>query len=352
MRISSSPGVLTKILCHLCVDGPLALRRLLFVSRALYYAAISEVSLWATISFDAEFFSHFRGRSIEQAKRFTEQSLRRSRPYPLRIRILCDDAFDSGLLAGPLQALRNPKYKGFKRCASLIWYHDDWDSARVRRIVALLPKELPSLQQLSLSSLKDPIDGPQFPNCPALEKVGMFTHYETHPAFWGTNFAHVTNLSFGNSSTRGWANFDIATLSLFPTLRELTLFTVGTGAPEGVESRLSIQFQYLQILRVCGDIPPTVLSRLVAPALQELHIKANTMHRTSIATLWYRFEPLCQHLYAHLPEAVSAEEPHWAAAFTLLVEKCTRLETLHISKWMEEGCQEFIGHNNVVLHIL
>ena len=119
---------------------------------------------------------------------------------------------------------------------------------------------------------------------------------------------------------------------------------------KGVEFHAEVQFQYLQILRVCGDIPPQVLTWLVAPALEELHIRANALHRTSIASLWYYSEPLCRHLYAHLPEAVSIEEPHWAEAFNVLVEKCTRLKTLHISKWMEEECQKFIGLCDIVLY--
>ena len=57
-------------------------------------------------------------------------------------------------------------------------------------------------------------------------------------------------------------------------LHDLTLFTDGAGTPEEVESQLTVRFQYLQILRVCGGIPTGVLIRLVAPALEELHIKA------------------------------------------------------------------------------
>ena len=261
------------------------------------------------------------------------------------------DTSDSELLAGPLQVLRNPKYRGSKRCTSLAWVHGVWlDERMVRKIVALLPKELPSLQQLSLSFFREPIDGSQFPNCPVLERVEIRSPRQPYPAFWGTNFAHVTTLSFGNSSPDAWEDCDIAILSLFTVLRDLTLFTVGQGAPERAESQQIVQFQYLQILRLCGDIPPKVLTRLVAPALEELHIKANAIHRTSIGSLWYHFVPLCQHLYAHLPEAVSVREAYWAAAFTVLVEKCTRLKTLHISKWMEEECQKFIGHCDIVLY--
>ena len=346
-------GVVTKILSHLCVNGPLALRHLLFASKGIYYTAINEGSLWTTISFDAEFCSHFRGRSVEQASNFTQQCLRRSNPRPLCIRLLFCNAFDRDLIAGFFQALKNSKYRGYQRCTSLIWcYGDMMPHGAVREIVALLPRKLPSLQQLCLDSFRDPPDLPPFPDCPVLDRVEILDHYEAYPAFWGTNFAHVTTLSFRNRNitTIRWRYYEIDKLSLFPGLRDLTLFTADTEAPEEGESQLKVQFQYLQILRVCGDIPPKILTCLVAPALEELHIKANTLHRTPIATLRYYSELLCQHLYARLPEAVSVEEPHWAEAFTGLVEKCTRLKTLHISKWMEEECQKFVGHYNIVLY--
>ena len=343
-------GVLSKILFHLSVDGPLALRHLLLVSKWFYYTVVNEDTLWTTISFDAEFFSHFRGRSVKQANSFAEQCLRRSNSRPLCIRIMCDGAFENELIAGPLQALRNPMYRGYQRCTSLIWYHDKWSAQKVRGIVAMLPEEFPSLQQLSLFCFRDPMGGSPFPNCPVIDRVEILGHNRPRPVFWGTNFAHVTTLCFGNSSIDGWANFRIAMVSLFPGLRDLTLFTDGTGAPKRLESQGPVEFQYLQFLRVRGCIPSEVLTCVVAPILEELHIKANTFHRTSIATLRYYSEPHCRHLHAHLPEAVSVEEPHWAEAFAVLVGEYTRLKTLHISKWMEEKCQKFIGHYDIVLY--
>jgi hypothetical protein len=344
-------GVLSKILSHLCGDGPLTLRHLLFVSKGLYYAAVNDAALWTTISFEAEFFSHFRGRPVMLATSFTEQCLRCSSSRPLCIRILWDDAPDAELLLGPLQALRNPEYRVSGRCTSLTCYHNGF-SKRTREIVALLPKEFPCLQHLSLLLFKDPTDGSEFPNCPVLESVEMVAHNMSYPAFWGTNFAHVTTLSFGNTHPFTWAPFDIVTLSLFPVLRDLTLTTIGTSTLNEREFQPSAQFQYLKIFRVCGYIPSMILTNLVAPALEELYIKANTKHLTSISVMSYSFEPLCQHLYAHLPEAISAEEPHWATALTKLVERCSRLETLYISKWMEEECQKFIDRSKVVLHVL
>ena len=215
--------------------------------------------------------------------------------------------------------------------------------------MALLPKELPSLEQLSLSYFEDPEDGSKFPNCPVLERVEMRSLHTPYEAFWGTSFAHVTTLSFGNSSEGEWLDADIVTLTLFPVLRDLTLFTIGTGAPGRAQVKRVVRLKYLQILRVCGYIPSRILINLVATALEELHITANTINCTSIDSLSYALEPFCQHLYAQIPQAVSAEEAHWAAAFTALVEKCFRLKTLHISKWMERECQKFIGHCDIVV---
>ena len=245
-------GVLTKILSHLCVDGPLALRHLLFVSKGFYYTAINEASLWTTIPFDAEFIDHFRRRSDKQANSFIQQCLHRSNSRPLYIRILCHDVPGHERIAGSLQALNDPKYRGYQRCTSLILTSRGWGNLITQKILVLLPRELPSLQQLSLLSFVDPTDGPQFPDCPVLERVEMTGHFEPYPAFWRTNFAHVTTLSFGNNPITNWVDYDIATLSLFPVLRDLTLFTDDSRGPWEVKSQLKARFQYLQILRVVG----------------------------------------------------------------------------------------------------
>ena len=121
---------------------------------------------------------------------------------------------------------------------------------------------------------KDLIDGSQFPNCPVLESVEMLGHYAPCPHFWGTNFLYVTALSFGNDIP--WAYFDLTTLSLFPMLRDLTLFTVrSTPYLLGGYPQWPVTFGNLHILRAHGPIPHEVLTMLVAPAL-ELHLKENT----------------------------------------------------------------------------
>ena len=98
-----------------------------------------------------------------------------------------------------LQTFMNPKYKGIEKCTSLTL--DGWgDSSFIRNILALFPKELSSLQHLSVPHLKVPVGGSQFPNCLSLKRVEILNHQEPVPHFWGTNFAHVTTLSFGNTT--------------------------------------------------------------------------------------------------------------------------------------------------------
>ena len=341
------------ILCHLCSDGPLALRHLLFASKGLYYAAVNDASLWTTISFDTEFFEHFRGRPVEQANSFTEQCLHWSSSLLLCIRIFYDDEFGGDLLPGPLRAFSNPKYRGSERCTSLIWCHGGWSNVTAGKIMALLPKELPSLRHLSLTCFRDPTDGTQFPNCPVLERVEMLAHFNPNPPLWGTNLAHVTTLSFGNAAA--WEPYDTDTLSLFPALRDLTLFTTHTDRRRGSlvpNHKLAQPFQHLQTLRIRGSLPPELLTLLVAHALEALHIEANDFGLTSTDTLRDSFSSLCLHLYALLPQIVYHKEPEWATNLSKYVEKCTRIETLFVSKWMEEECIKFLGHTNVVLHAL
>ena len=253
-------------------------------------------------------------------------------------------------LSGPLQTFMNPKYKGIEKCTSLIL--DGWqDSSFTSKILALFPKALSSLQHLFLSHFVDPENGSQFPNCLSLERVEISSHEKPIPPFWGSNFACVTTLSFVNTNT--WADFDIATLSLFPLLDDLTLFTTEEALLFGeFDSLRPVQFQFLQILRVHGAIPPVVLTRLVAPALEELYIEANALYTTPIKALLSSFGLSCLHLHALLPKGISLCDPTWATFFSKLVQKCPRLETLYISKWMEKECKKFADHSTVVLHVL
>ena len=241
------------------------------------------------------------------------------------------------------------EYKGAERCTSLI-LGCQWKSSSIDNILALLPRELSSLQHLSLSHFADPVNGSQFPNCPSLERVEILDYLRASPLAWGTNFAHVTTLSFGNTST--WGDFDIITLSLFPLLHDLTIFTIEEAERYGTWSQPAVWFEYLQILRICGAIPSVVFTRLMAPALEELHIQGNAQDMESIEELSNSFEPLCLRLHSLLPERISRRNPMWATFFLKLVQKCTRLEALYISKWMEEECKIFKDHSTVVLHVL
>ena len=243
-------------------------------------------------------------------------------------------------LSGPLQTFMNPKHRGAERCISLMLHHQR-DSSSIGLILASLPKELPSLKNLSVFGFVDPVNGSQFPNCPLLERVAIFDHLNSSPTFWRTSFAHVTTLSFGN--TERWEQCDMEMLLLFPLLHDLRLSASGGKVyRDAFGSQLRVQFEYLRILRVHGAIPSRVLTGIVAPALEELNISESYFNLTSIDELLISFEPLCLHLIALLSEGISVVDPIWATPLSKLVEKCSRLEELHISKWMEEellGCR-------------
>lgn len=338
---SIAPEILRKILIHLCDDGPLALRHMLFTSKWFYNVIVNDAELWTTINLDAGFFDYFSNRPAKQANRFMMHCLLRSGALPLCICLENDSLFDHHYL-GVLELFIIPKYRAFNRCTSLIWKFASWSD------LPILPKELPSLRNIVLSSFIDPDDGSQFPNCPLLETVEMMSHQHPYPSFWGTNFAHVTTLILGHHSV--WRSDNITTLSPFPVLQDLTLLT--KGRPIWVTDRgsiLPVQINSLRILRVHGYIHSVFLTKLVAPALEELHLKAGSQYWTSISGLESSLNPFCLHLFAFLPKAVAAQEPAWAMNLSKLVQKCTRLETLSISKWMEKECKEFMGGSDVVL---
>ena len=334
--------LLGEIFHYLCEAGPLSLRPLLFVSRRFYSAAMNNAHLWTTISLDSLFAHHFH-QWPEQGNKFIEQCLLRSDSLPLCLYIYA---------LGPdflLRLLETFGWRGFQRCTSLTWDAGGYGVTTIQKIVALLPKSLPSLQHICLSFFHDPNNGSQFPNCPVLERVEMAGHDQPYPPFWGTNFLNVTTLSFKNNFR--WAAYDMTTLSQFPVLHDLALCTEHDrpdSRPFG--SELPINLKQLQILRTRGDIPPWVLIKLVAPALKELHLKANADHFTSIYSLQYLLDPLCQHIHALLPEPVSTEEPDWATNLSKLVQKCARIKSLYISQWMERECKEFMS-DDVVLHV-
>ena len=343
--------LLGTIFHHLCELGPLSLRHLLFVSRRFYSVTVNNAHLWTKVSLDYAFFHHFH-QWPEQGNKFVEHCLLRSGSLPL---CLCLDSTDIDargftFLLTPLETFGKPELRGFQRCTSLAWGAADLQRITIRMFVELLPKSLPSLKHISFTDFKDPIGGSQFPNCPVLERVEMLYHHEPSPDFWGTNFLHVTALSFGNKNL--WVGFDLTTLSLFPVLHDLTLFNVGgTGGLSGINPTLSVIFENLHILRVHGRIPARVLTKLVAPALEELHLKANTHSMTSMRALHTSFSPPCRYIHALLPKAVSAEEPWWATNLSRLVQKCARVKSVYISRWMEEECKKTLSGQDVVLHV-
>ncbi len=343
--------LLGKIFHHLCEPGPLSLRHLLSVSRRFYSVAVNNAHLWTTISLDYTFFHHFRYRP-EQGNGFVEHCLLRSGPLPLCLYIDQSrlNPNDSTFLLPPLETFGESECGSFQRCTSLIWDARNHGTTTIQMFVDLLPKSLPSLKHIFFTNFDDPIGGSQFPNCPLLERVEMVYYDNPSPRFWGTNFLHVTTLTLGIYYS--WAGFDLATLALFPVLHDLTLCTLlRSTALYSIHSRSPIIFSHLHILRAHGCIPPEVLTKLVTPALEELHLKSNADNITSIGALQTSFNPLCQHIHALLPKAVSAEEPEWAINLSKLVQKCTGIRSIHISRWMEEECKKYMSSHDVVLHV-
>ena len=344
--------LLGKIFYHLCDPGPLPLRHLLFVSKRFYSVAVNSAHLWTTITFDSHLSCRFR-QWREQSTIFVEQCLVRSSPFPLRLYIDTSWFFAYYHFASLnyfLEIFWKPEWRALQRCTSMILDKGCYTETTLPMIVALLPKSLPSLQYISLSYFDDPIDGSQFPNCPVLERVELYHGGQHSSPFWGMNFLHVTTLSFGMFA---WNSDDITTLLQFPVLHDLTLFVeCDTGYSVAYDLKHPIHFKHLQILRARGRIPSWIVSKLVAPALKELHIKTNAQHVTSIYELRHLFEPHCQHIYAVLPKAISSGQPAWATYLSDLVEKCTRIKSLYVSKWMEEECEKFLSsRNDVVLHV-
>jgi hypothetical protein len=342
--------LLGKIFYQLCERGPLSLRHLLLVSRRFYSVAVNNAHLWTTISFDYSFFHHFhKQEQFLQAGTFVGQCLLRSSILPLCLYIDYPDRVgdQSTLLYSVLNIIG---HRGFQRCSSLTLSNFGNKVARSHKIMSFLPESLPSLQHISLSFFDDPIDGSKFPDCPVLERVEMLTHLHPHPPFWGTTFVHVNILTFGNSSSL--EDFDLVTISQFLGLHDLTLFTESRRLHLGdVDSKLSIIFKHLQILRIRGHIPSEVLTKLRVPALKELHLEANDKYFTSIVSLQNLFDPRCQYIHALLPKAVPTEEPEWATNLSKLVKKCTLTQSVYISKWMEKACKRFMSGSEVALHV-
>ena len=343
--------LLGKIFYHVCEPGPLSLRYLLLISKRFYSLIVNNAHLWTTVSLDSHFVHRFQ-QWPEQGDKFVEHCLLRSGSLPLCLYITYSslNLHHLHFLLHPLETFGKPEWSGFQRCTSLIWTAGGYGATTIQRFVDLLPKSLPSLKHISLTAFRDVTVGSQFPNCPVLERVEMWNHAAPSPHFWRTNFLHLTTLSFMNDNY--WGGYDLTTLSLFPGLHDLTLSTARNWvALRGVDSQAPVLFEHLHILRVRGCIPPEILSKLVAPALEELHLNANAHNLTSIDALQTSFNPLCQYVHALLPNAVSAKEPDWAAQLSRVVQRCTRIRSLHISRWMEEECKKFISGQDVVLHV-
>jgi hypothetical protein len=354
--------LLGEIFHHLCLNGPLPLRNILHVSKSFYNAAIYNAYLWSTISLDVQFIEYFHNRPYDEADTFLAQCLRLSGTTPLHLKLDFESLYTSELgivyptwtgtppdtdphsrLHRLLQTLGKVEFSAFERCASLVWCHS-FSQLLVDDVLELLPERLPSLQYLHLSRFDTPSRREQFPECPMLSVAHLSANYHVPPHFWGTNFTRVTSLTFAEDGL--WVWYDIVTLSLFPTIQHLTICSfkdAGTRQYSG-HSRMQatdvVHLLHLRTLKLTGTVPKEVLAQLEAPVLEELHIEADHRGNTSILTLHdYSLSSHCSILYASLPPMIATVDPRWSSRLEALTNKCSRLEVVYISGWMEPECK-------------
>jgi len=351
--------LLGEIFRYLCLNGPLPLRHALCVSKSFYNAAVHNAYLWSIVSLDVQLFEHFRNRTCDEADAFLEQCLRRSGTLPLHLKIDLDGlyclyprarhrSFNNPSpteefhiqLRRLLQTFGQVDFKALERCVSLVWYQH-FNQRLAIAILESLPKRLPSLQYLYLSQLATPSHHQQFLECPMLKSVHLSANYCVPPQFWGTNFTRAKTLTFEKSIQ--WTLHDIGTLSLFPSIQHLNLSASGImahwcGGPK--KATQVVQFLHLRTLRVIGIIPGAVLARLEAPALEGLYVEADYGGYTSIMTLHDHYPHFhCSKLYALLPPITATVDRQWSGRLEALANKCSRLEVVYVSGWMEAECE-------------
>jgi hypothetical protein len=350
--------LLGEIFHHLCLNGPLPLRHTLRVSKSFYNAAIHNPYLWSTISLDVQFFEYFRNRSYDEADTFLEQCLRFSGVTPLHLKLDFESLYTlepgthysvwndtppitdlHSRLRRLLQTLGKVEFSAFERCASLVWCHS-FGQSLTDAVLELLPERLPSLKYLHLSRFDTPSSREQFPECPILTVAHLSANYLVPPHFWGTNFSRVTSLTFAEDSL--WVWYDIVTLSLFPTIQHLAICSFKDSGTPRYSGRFDsvVHFLHLRTLKVTGTVPMEVLAQLKAPVLEELHIEADHRGNTSILMLHdYFLGPHCSVLYALLPPMIATADPRWSSRLEALANKCSRLEVVYVSGWMEPECK-------------
>ena len=150
---------------------------------------------------------------------------------------------------------------------------------------------------------------------------------------WNAREHDRTRQNKHRTNTRHQQNFYVSLLSLLgctipgqviPVLHDLTICTLlCSTAWYSAHSQLPIIFSHLHILRAHGCIPSVVLTKLVTPVLEELHLKVSADYITPIDALHTSFNTLCLFIHVLLPKAVSAEEPEWARNPSKLLQKCT-----------------------------
>jgi len=346
-----------------CVDGPLSLRHVIFVSKLWYTASVQHPQLWTRIFLDSPFFTYFKDIPISTTCAFLEQCLDRSSSLPLHLRLGCDDlehfhpSPDSTLdlsVEQPidrflylLEVMTQSDGEHIKRCESLIW-RCEFEYDLETHVLDIFPPQLPLLRSLSVSKFEFEFDS-DFPHCPSLVEVELSDHHEKHCFFSNQDFARVKSLSFNNNGL--WMGYDILCIARFTSLEVLVLSNGVGGDPEYNQTSFHadepLQIPLLHTLTVRGAIPKDILLQLVAPSLLELHIEDDKKGRASIADLHTLVPPSCHQIYARLSPMVEGGNSEWYWDLGTLLKKFPQVKFLYISKWMQEEIEE-VFRNSIV----
>ena len=351
-----------------CVDGPLTLRRIMFVCRLWYTASVQHPQLWTRIFLDGHFFTYFKDIPILTTCTFLEQCLDRSGSLPLHLRVECNalDNFHSSdhtlelSIEHPIKRVfrlfevMTQSYKRhIKRCESFIWrceFESESPHSLEDHLLSIFPPQLPLLRFLSVSKFEYDFYS-NFSHCPSLIEVELSDHHEKSPFFLNQDFARVQILSFNNNGW--WMGYDILCIARFISLEVLVLSN-GIDGELGYSHTTShadepLQLPHLRIFTVRGTIPNEILVQLVAPSLQELLIEDDSKGRTSILDLHTLISPSCHQIHACLSPIVEHKNPLGCWELASLLRKAPQVNVLCVSTWMQKEMEELVHDLDVEL---
>jgi len=294
--------VLGEIFSYISVDGPLHLRRALFVCRLWYQSVVNHPKLWCKITVDEAFFRRFYHRSmVRRGERFLRLCISRSGDIPLHLVVSSRHLSLNSLvrlshISNVLRLLaqwQTPSGEyAISHLESIHWqFSDDEDEIALFR--TYFPAQLPRLKVLSISTLflQTHIygNGVPFPQCPKLHEVHLRDHYDESQYFPKEDFARARLLEYTGSSSRGWSWYDVVCIGHFAALHTLVLRDVGASTKipprQGTLVASQVELVRLRILRTIGRVPSIIFYNLDAPALQTLQFQSNASGTDSLATI-------------------------------------------------------------------